>query len=126
MSEIEKNLTDPELMDSAIQIYKEFVWGVSADKPVLDEETKRQARLYAIAELTRWQQDPVTEEALIAEIYPTQDPKLYFEAIKYLLKPKNFEAIHNTVLKLWHQEKSGETVSSSRQRVQTSVNDALN
>lgn len=126
MTEKEKKLSDPELMESAIQIYKEFVWGVSADKPVLDEETKRQARLYAIAEMTRWPQDPATEEALIAEIYPSQDPKLYFEAIKYLLNPKHFEAIHNAVLKLWHQEKSGEAISSSRNSVHTSVNDALN
>ena len=126
MSEIEKKITDSELKDSAIRIYKDFLLGVSTLKTVVNDDAKRQARLYAIAELTRWQQDPAREEAIIAEINPNQDPKLYFEAIKYLLIPKHFDTIHEGVQKMLEQETNTKNIASTTQETRSDINDALN
>lgn len=87
-----------EIFNSAIEKCKELIWEISGEEDPT-EATKRDVRLTALGELSRWKQDKIEEERIFSTIYPDEDPKIYYQTLEYLLR--HFETIYEATIKTW-------------------------
>jgi hypothetical protein len=119
MGENEKKLRESELLRAALDKCRELLESVGNFEPT--ENIKRDARLLGIAELNRWKQNPAAEESIIAELYPEEDPKLYFRTLEYVLR--HFETIYDSIKK--NRTSKIETTPTSRD-VKRQIENILN
>jgi hypothetical protein len=129
MAENVKKLSESAILSAALDKCRELHFEASDGEP--NEESKREAHIIGIGELSRWKENPAKAESIIAELYPEEDPKFYFATLEYVLR--HFDTLYDAVQKSWIKENGtkeklpspNKGIASTSRGVQEQVHDIL-